>query len=118
MKGWKVVYENSIGDYESFARFVGSGGVIYKFDKPTVPECGNGPLCVFKTKRHAKDFARSSGRGNLIFPCTYVPSVFHTVWVNDSPSMPIENLARGTILADEVTILSVSDEIITKEALR
>jgi len=107
-RGYKVVWENECCDTKWSATAPWPGSICflpslshiwrrleYCVGKPTRPPKGAGPLCVFRTNKAAQRFADSCWAA--AWRCTYV--------LHPMPEGLAELLPRGTVLADEVTLL-------------
>lgn len=103
--GWKVVsFRRAFRQliYESSNK----GELRYAHGKITVPEKGNGPLCVFTDKHYALDFR--SVELHRVFPCAYIPSRSRKVWINSlwgRKCTSLHYLPEGKALAKEVILL-------------
>ena len=87
------------------------GGRTYHTNKKIVPRPNCGPLCVFKTIVQAQTFKHTRLYPNRIkiVKCKYEKSSEAYVWSSDYKHRisryHINELPRGTVLADSVTCL-------------
>lgn len=86
--------------------------VRYRVGVPVRPNEGCGPLCAFKTKAQALEYARQIGHNRpwAVFPCEYTPSEHCRMWFTSPTFGKIDlfgtmDFPEGTVFADEVTLL-------------
>lgn len=107
LQGWKVVrIDPHTGDLYSLIVDLGRGGVTYIPGKPTVPKPDCGPLAVFKTYEHAREFVHVNGPWECcILPCRYRRwgGPEWNLWIRAGKGRRFD-LPPGTDLASEVTL--------------
>lgn len=85
-------------------------GVVYRQNKSAKPHPNCGPLGLFDTEENARRYVASmppSSRKHLaIYNCQYIPSSNNHFWVwEGGEKCSINDIPRGTIYADEITLL-------------
>ncbi len=97
--GWKVVRWDGTSciTYDTFA------GRLYEKNRKVTPAKKCGPLCVFKRKHSAKEFA-GKWVGARVKKCLYRPSKLSKIW-DGHFSYSLYDLPPNTVLADSVTCL-------------
>lgn len=116
--GYKVVTIIKIHPPLLISAITIGGQVSYSVYEWTYPFPYDGPLCVFDTLEHAKQFKASYG-GMDIYPCEYIPAIgADSIWLRTYPmsghtgyrdsvyiSLSIDQLPLGTMLAAAVRLL-------------
>lgn len=106
INAWKVV-EWRENHYRSCAIEGMGREVIYTIGRTVRPKYGNGPLCCFRTREHARTFGWTNGY--RLLRVTVLQSAAQAVWLpRDDGSRkvtPIDNLPGGTVLCDRVKVL-------------
>ena len=102
--GWKVV-KLSYNQPKKDKYFISShvGELEYKFDRWTWPKDGWGPLCVFTTRKAARNFV--SWEGLRVIRCKYIPSPLTKVWNCNGSAFQLYELPYGKALASAVKLI-------------
>lgn len=93
------------------------GAVEYKRGETTVPVEGAGPLTAFRTKGLALYYANPVGfgfsyQGNLVIEVDASPSTETAAWYQGEfgeRRTHVEDLPRGVVLCDSITVLDIID---------
>jgi hypothetical protein len=104
--GWKVVRVTLSGELLAASSWPSDSSyraVRYKLNRWTHPEARCGPLAVFKTRKHARDFVRKLPEW-CIYCCKYIPSVETKQWTPGVTLFPDE-MPIGKALATKVMLL-------------
>lgn len=114
--GWKVVTKKPNGNLCSILHYQ-AGAVRYIPGKDTYPKHTNGPLCVFKTRAKARQFAAGMlHHSTRVYKCQYTPSKENKIWIetdslSDCPcnklTLLLSGLPTGTVLAKSVKLLNI-----------
>jgi hypothetical protein len=107
-KGWKVIKRKT---RTSAVVPEGNAYVVNYFENKIVRKPNKcGPLAVFKTRRHARDFVKlGNWQERKVVRCLYRPSKYNMLWTPNTQSGRLKSfgmdLPRGTAFADEVKCL-------------
>lgn len=106
--GYKVVRKLIDG---RFISYLGSNNTLYSTKTYAKPASNAGPLCVFKSRKSARDFQNDDGSilksTTRIFKVRYTPSSLTRVWRPGSYAYGwgLNTLPESTVLADSVILL-------------